>query len=363
MKLKYLKELDGIRAIAARMVMFFHFSAGIVSTDKLLLFIKKISIFGQTGVSLFFVLSGFLITRILLVSKDKTNYFYNFYIRRVLRIFPLYYLFLSIFYFLVPIFSKTPIVNFYNQFYYWIYMQDFAMTFNWDSVGPLHFWSLAIEEHFYLFWPFLIYFFNTNKIIFSIIGLLLISVLVRVLLISHHYEVFYFTFSRMDELAFGALLAILEMKNILRTDNSKKFILLFIVVMVPTIIIWSLNNASGNAILQIFKFILLSVAFFSFIGYVVTSKESNLFKRFLKLKPFSFSGKISYGLYVYHPLCFFIFNKFFSTNYFVVNLVGSFICTYIVATISYYLIESQFLKLKERFNYSEQKIILRKNIF
>ena len=75
MKLNHYKELDGVRAIAALMVMFFHFFSSIETNSKGLLLIKKLSIFGQTGVSLFFVLSGFLITRILINSKNKPTIF------------------------------------------------------------------------------------------------------------------------------------------------------------------------------------------------------------------------------------------------------------------------------------------------
>ena len=116
MKLKHFKELDGVRAIAALMVMFFHFFQNLDTQNVILISVKKYAIFGQTGVSLFFVLSGFLITRILLNTKHSESYFKNFYIRRALRIFPLYYLFLIIFYFLIPFFENSAIISFNQQF-------------------------------------------------------------------------------------------------------------------------------------------------------------------------------------------------------------------------------------------------------
>ena len=350
MKLKYLKELDGVRAIAALMVMVFHFFQPIETSNKILLLLKKVSILGQTGVSLFFVLSGFLITRILLSTKDNKNYFYNFYIKRSLRIFPLYYAFLIIYYYIFPIIAKSNFIDFNQQIYYWVYLQDFAQTFKWKNLfGPGHFWSLAVEEHFYLFWPLLIYFFNKKKIFISIIVLIVVSILVRIVLTYNGYEVFYFTFSRMDELAVGALLAILELNKRLINKNSYKFIILLFIVLLPTLAIFILNNASGNSSLQIIKFILLSFAYFSLIGFVITSNDNNIIKRILKLKAFSYTGKISYGLYVYHPICFWMFNHFFSTNHFLINLLGSFILTFIIASTSYYFFESYFLKLKHYF--------------
>ena len=352
MKIKYYKELDGVRAIAALMVIFFHFFSGISTDNSFLLMLKKVSVFGQTGVSLFFVLSGFLITRILLEAKEKSNYFLNFYVRRILRILPLYYFFLFLFYFVVPLILKTPILSLRGQIYYWIYMQNFAMTFNWFSEGPLHFWSLAVEEHFYIFWPFVIYFFNNTKILFVIFILVLISLLTRYLLLSNNYDVFYFTFSRLDELALGALLAIMEIKKFYLELQNKIFLLLLVVTLVLSTIIWIVNNASGNENLQIFKFLLLGFAYFALIGYLITCKDSNLLKRFFKLKVFLFTGKISYGLYVYHPLCFTIFYKFFVINNVFLNFFCCLFLTFLFATGSYYLIEVQFLKLKKYWNYS-----------
>jgi peptidoglycan/LPS O-acetylase OafA/YrhL len=356
MKLSYHKELDGVRAIAALMVMFFHFFQLLITNDSTLLLLKKYAIFGQTGVSLFFVLSGFLITRILLATKETPGYFSNFYIRRALRIFPLYYFALLLFYFIVPQLTGQEMLSGSGpRFYYWTYLQNFAMTFKWPSQGPLHFWSLAVEEHFYLFWPLLIYFLSKRHIVTAVVVLAVVSILVRVLLIKNDYPVFYFTFSRMDELAIGALLAVLELNKKLTPAHSKKFILLFALVIIPTVAIWVSNQSSGNASLQIGKFILLSVTYFSLIGYIITLKESHLIKKVLRIKALSYTGKISYGLYVYHPLCYGLFSYFFQTQYFIVNLLGSFALVYITASLSYYLFEARFLSLKKYFDYNKRE--------
>ena len=151
MKLEYYRQLDGVRAIAALMVMFSHFFVLNHSDHGILHAVNKISVLGQTGVSLFFVLSGFLITRILLATKQSPGYFADFYIRRSLRIFPLYYFFLALYFFIIPLIQHVPSVPWDHQFSYWIYLQNFAMIFGWSQTGPGHLWSLAIEEHFYLF--------------------------------------------------------------------------------------------------------------------------------------------------------------------------------------------------------------------
>jgi Predicted acyltransferases len=350
MKLNYYRELDGVRAIAALMVMVFHFF-GLSYVHNAYPTIAKFSVFGQTGVSLFFVLSGFLITRILLSTKNSPNYFYNFYIRRALRIFPLYYLVLIIYYFVLPLIFQSPSVPFNQQVYHWLYLQNFAKTFEWSYQGPGHFWSLAVEEHFYMFWPFTIFFLNNKKIIASCIAIVVFAILCRVILVSNNYEVFYFTFCRMDELAIGALLAFFELRNKLVAKNANKFLLLGIAILIPTITVWTFFTGSHNPILQVIKYLLLSFTYFSIVGYVVSVRESHPVKKLLGLKPLIFSGKISYGLYVFHPLVYVNVSKFIKTSNIAFDFVIMFTLTYLVASASFYFFEERFLKLKRFFKY------------
>jgi peptidoglycan/LPS O-acetylase OafA/YrhL len=352
MELNYRRELDGVRAIAALMVMFFHFFQ-ITTVHDSFTTLSKLAGFGQTGVSLFFVLSGFLITRILIFTKDTPRFFYNFYVRRALRIFPLYYLFLAIYFCLIPLIYKTPFPPLNLQIYYWIYLQDFAMTFNWKQAGPAHFWSLAIEEHFYLFWPLLVYYLSNKRIAIAIATIIAVAFLVRVLLVKNNYEVYYFTFCRMDELAIGALLALLEVKNKLIGKNATRFLLLFIIIIIPTLIIWIYFTGSGNPVLQVVKFTLIAFSYFSIIGFVISIKETHLIKKFLQINPLLFSGKISYGLYVFHPVCFGLVYHFMETSSTFLNFILSFAFTYLLATFSYYLFENKFLRLKKFFEYKK----------
>lgn len=358
MELTYRRELDGVRAIAALMVMFFHFFQ-IPEIYNAYATVIKLSVFGQTGVSLFFVLSGFLITRILLYTKNSPGFFYNFYVRRSLRIFPLYFLFLGIYYFLLPLIFKTSIIPFHLQVYYWLYLQDFGITFKWNMDGPGHFWSLAIEEHFYLFWPLLVYYLNNKKVAIASIIIIVIAFLMRLFLANHHYEVYYFTFCRMDELAIGALLALLEVKNKLISKNATKFLLLFVMIIIPTIIIWVNFSGSAIPVVQVVKFLMIAFSYFSIIGFLISVKETNFIKRILQIKPLLFSGKISYGLYVFHPVCFEIVHRFLNTNI-ILNFVLSFASTFLVSFISYYVFENRFLKLKKYFEYREPKVMKEK---
>src|SRR5688572_28211876 len=141
----YYPALDGLRGVAILLVVLYH-NFG---------FIKQ-SYFGWLGVDLFFVLSGFLITDILLRTRSQPGFLRDFYMRRVLRIFPLYYVSLIIFLFiLAPLTSAKVEWGYYlgNQVYFWTYLQNWLFIFKDPGNAHIlnHFWSLAVEEQFYIF--------------------------------------------------------------------------------------------------------------------------------------------------------------------------------------------------------------------
>lgn len=354
--MKYYKNLDGIRAIAALMVMVFHFFSSIELISTPLLFtLKKISVFGQTGVTLFFVLSGFLITRILISTKDNTGYFKNFYYRRMLRIFPLYYLFLIIFYFVYPLIFNTDYTPFKEQIYFYTYLQNFSLTFNWGANEPNHFWSLAVEEHFYLFWPLVIYLFSQKNLFRIIILIIVGSFALRILMLMQGLGVYYFTFTRFDSLAIGALLALLEVRQVFIKSNANKFLYLTIGILFPTVILWTFVSGGANIIIQVIKYLLLSFTYFALIGYVLSIQSKHFLNSILESKFFSYTGKISYGLYVYHPFAFALSETFLYSRNIIFNFLIAFLLAYCLSAISFHLFESKFLKLKKHFEFSEKK--------
>jgi peptidoglycan/LPS O-acetylase OafA/YrhL len=355
MKLSYYKNLDGIRAIAALMVMVFHFFRGIEPVTTTLSILTKVSVFGQTGVTLFFVLSGFLITRILMATKETQGFFKNFYVRRTLRIFPLYYFFLLLTYYILPHFFNTESPSLNQQVYYFTYLQNFATTFKWDAIGPGHFWSLAVEEHFYLFWPFIVYLFSNKNLTKIILGIVVGAMLLRALMLSEGYEVFYFTFTRFDSLAIGALLALLEVRGFFKESNSKKFMTLLAGLFIPTVFMWTYFTGAGNNYIQIFKFFFLSSIYFSIIGLLLCIKENHPVNKVLRTDFFSYTGKISYGLYVYHPLAYSICGRYFNTENIVFDFIIGLIMTYLISAISFHFFESAFLKLKKYFDYNRKQ--------
>lgn len=350
MGLKHYKELDGVRAIAVLMVMLFHFFQTAASSSFFLVkTVSKVSSFGWTGVSLFFVLSGFLITRILLKTKTAPSYFLNFYARRTLRIFPLYYLFLLLYFFLVPILEQLPVAPFNQQIWYWVYLQNFAWTFRWPVQGPDHFWSLAVEEHYYLLWPVLVYLLDKRRLKMAAISLIVISIITRYVLAANDLNFTRFTFARLDELALGSLLAIWESEGKLSSISPRKFILLFLATLIPAGAIWVLAAKNPLPIFGAVNFTLMALAFLGIMGYIINIRESHLLKRVLCTKPFNYTGKISYGLYVYHPLCFYLLHKYVNIPSVPLALIVNIGFSFVVATLSYYLFEVRFLSLKRNF--------------
>ncbi|MGN6648292.1 MAG: acyltransferase family protein [Cytophaga sp.] len=350
MKLRYITELDGVRGVAALMVILFHFFHGLFKSsgfvyDKL----HKVSIFGQSGVILFFVLSGFLITRILLDTKEDESYFKKFYIRRSLRIFPLYYFALALYFFVLPFLLKgIPDCHGQGEWYFWVYLQNVARTFEWPSCGPSHFWTLAVEEHFYLFWPLIVYLFNFEKLTKTIVIILIVTIIVRVVMLENRLGIFYFTFSQMDSLAIGGLLAIWERKGTL-ASKTIYFKIALPVLAFLLIAIWYMYSGEGNMFIQVIKPLVLSGFYVSVIGYIINTNGwvQNVFKNKILL----FTGKISYGLYVYHPFVFLFIYEYLNSKFIIVNFITCVGMTYMVSLLSYYLFEKRFINMKSLFSY------------
>src|SRR5438045_2849128 len=159
----YVPELDGVRGLAILGVMALHFVGTIAPTNVLERALAKAAGYGVWGVDLFFVLSGFLITGILYDSKASSRYLRDFYMRRALRIFPLYYGVLFVLFVLIPrdMLSRVdPQLGAARdlQVWVWPYLTNVYLGAGqtWSIPYISHFWSLAIEEHFYLVWPFVI---------------------------------------------------------------------------------------------------------------------------------------------------------------------------------------------------------------
>lgn len=267
-----------------------------------------------------------------------------------------YYFFLIIHYFFAPFLLHTHISPFGKQIYYWVYLQNFAITFHWPADGPSTFWSLAVEGHFYLLWPCLVYFLSKKGLKTAVVALLVLSLGCRLLLLYRGYEVFYFTFTRLDEIAIGSFLAIWEIEGKLK-GNAKKFLFALVLVLIPTLFIWTRVTGKAMFVVQAFKYNLLGFCYFCLVGLAVSMRSESAVNRVLSSRPFSFTGKISYGLYVYHPLFFVLIAFWFPQISLPVRFVLCFGGAYLVAYLSYTLLEARFIGLKKRFAYNRSATI------
>jgi len=349
----YLPGLNGIRAIAAMAVVITHINNrleyyGIPNAALLDL--------ATYGVTIFFTLSGFLITYLLLKEIEKTNTIdvKKFYMRRILRIWPLYYIYLIIVVFLNGIsniqwpilFYFLMIPNFKNSFVGIIntVVGDKVMTF---MVG--HYWSLGVEEQFYAFWPWVI---KKSKNLFLILTVFPIAfVILKLALRLFHapYNILVFVnYTRFGCLVLGGLGAYLFFKKSTKIQIVKsKWIeisawLFFIFVAANK---FHLTSIIDHEIISIFTLIII------FNQIDNPKKLISLENKFL-----DYLGKISFGLYVYNPLVIYLmayfFNSFIIDNSLVKKtlIYGLVIITIIlVAHISYNYFEKHFLKLKDKY--------------
>lgn len=350
---RYYPQLDTLRAFAAFGVINLHW---LNSSYPELFGISHNSHwdFGHFGVQLFFVLSGFLITNILLEnksSKSNKKVIKNFYIRRFLRLFPIYWLFII---FLVIVEDKFVIENIG-------WFLTYTANFKFYEAGGLidvwsnHLWTLSIEEQFYLAFPFLILLTPKKLEILVPIVLISASLLFKSLCHGSGESINLLTIAQLDMLGAGVGLALiknrfLEKFNLLTGSVGKTTM---IISLASCIWIYYFINP-GSTIWIAFDYLLLIS--FSLLVANTASGFSGITGKIFNNKILIYLGKVSYGLYVYHkvvPVMLLIFLKKLDvqiTNilvYYIINLAILLIATHL----SWILIEKPFLKLKSKFEY------------
>ena len=352
----YNRQIDGLRCFAVLGVLVFHF----IHFENV--FLARFP-FGQ-GVNLFFVISGYLITKILLINKEKieeakttqTKSFKTFYFRRCLRIFPIYYL--TIFFLLI--------INFQNARDVWVWLVTYATNFyisiaHYPYIGSFsHLWSLAVEEQFYLIWPFLIFFIPRKYIEKIIIGFILMALIFK---ITYYYFFGYstainaLTISCADSLGFGALIAYwsLYRESWLSSINKVRFIVL--ISFLPYIYFMIYPRQFGVITMVANNFLFSITAFF----IVIKASQlqfSLVTKLLLENKLALHIGKISYGIYLYHFFMPDFYNQLIEwfPNHFssgsIFRTPFLFVSSIVFAECSWYLLEKPVMKLKDKFQYS-----------
>lgn len=211
--LSHLPALDGLRGVAILLVLAHNFATVPLPPTLMGRMVEEALDLGWIGVQLFFVLSGFLITRILLQTQGASNYYSSFFGRRVLRIFPLYYGALFVALVVFPLFGAVSPVLAHDQahqIWLWLYLSNWAQLLNFDSHVFPHFWSLAIEEQFYLLWPLLVRRRDGRQVLRLCLTIAMVSFVVRVTMLwqgASPESVYTNTVCRMDALALGAAVA------------------------------------------------------------------------------------------------------------------------------------------------------------
>jgi len=351
--MKYIKGYDGLRAISIGMVFYSHLPFGDPFTDPQMNTRVGMIFSGDMGVKIFFVLSGFLITRILLQEKYTTGRisFANFYTRRFIRLLPP----LFVFYLALVIFMLSGIIDpqWAGLTFSFFYLYNFVpKKYYSGELGPM--WSLGVEEQFYLFWPVIIHFFR--KYIPFIAGLIVMLCLVAKVylpgIIFFHSGKFYslndYTFlDRWFLPAFAPVMigAISSFLIFNREDKwSRYFTKMF--SLVPALFIYFLPLFILRSLFAFaYGIELLQICGISGLLLWVFFNQKSLLTRILEFKPVAYTGKISYGLYVYHGL----FIRTGPGQLFIQQYPLNIFLTAAAAILSYECMEKRVLKLKEKF--------------
>jgi len=377
---KYIPELDGLRAVGILAVIMVHWNPLGHHYNEVLPFVTRFPRLGWVGVDLFFTISGFLITGILLSTKGKEGYFKNFMARRALRIFPVYYLLLFLVWVVFPLLpdfyeyvfsSDTPI----GVVSYWLYFSNIMMGYGPAKHELLQItWSLSIEEQFYLVFPLFVYRYTPRTLAKIAIGILIAGPILRAFCLFYlgnsANSIQFLTPLKLDSICYGILLRIwLESMSV---DQFRKYqkLAVRLLPLIPLGLLAMLylqesQTADGKRLVGQNPWNI--VIGFSFLGFgsalliLASLGENKKFwlNRFLTQKYMINIGIISYGIYLYHETV-----EVMLSDY-LVGVLGfeepslimkfcffipvSFVLTMTIATLSWRYFEKPILQYKKLF--------------
>jgi len=367
-------ELDGIRGIAILLVLLLHFSILPLYNgpgEMLLRALLGIGI-GWTGVDLFFVLSGFLITGILIETKGTPGYFRTFYIRRFLRIFPLYYATLAVFFWVF-----MPLTGLKAQpgeiLWYLGYLSNWRTAFGPEIPGISHTWSLGIEEQFYMLWPLVVYSLSERSLRW-VCGAIALSILVLRISLMWSLDplvLYRATPFRMDGLALGSLLASIA-RNPTLTSSFRRFLrpaLLSGLLLFGAAVACAATTAWDNPYMSSFGFTGTALVGVSCVFHAFdTSGTNTRYARLLRRGLLQSFGKYCYALYLLHGpvslVCRFLLRRLpLDLGYFgnlwlsLVSIVLGIVISYLLARLSWRFLEAPCLRWKDTFTYRMQPAV------
>jgi peptidoglycan/LPS O-acetylase OafA/YrhL len=361
---KHMPSLDGLRGVAILLVLLHHLTGSMNAEFTVNQRFNNWAELGWTGVDLFFVLSGFLITGILYDAKQKPNFFRNFYARRALRIFPLYYTALALVILISPVLVYLKLKGTASPMWISIYATNFVISFKGlGAFGVLdHFWSLAVEEHFYFIWPAVVFFLSRKKVMMVAVAFFLISPILRILTMdgSEYLPIasYMATPMRMDSLAAGAFIALLVrgpkgMEGLLRPAAmvaGTMFVVFFAMV------IFRHSKSHQDLVIGTVG---LSVLWAMYGSVLILALNWKPLESMMMLPVLRWFGKYSYGLYVWHPIIFMLVfhndvaRRLRHGSGLMPELASAAVALtvmFAVTLLSWHLWEKQFLKFKHRFD-------------
>ena len=363
---RLIPELDGVRGLAVLLVMLCH-STMIQAPPESVPFILRNALFlGWSGVDLFFVLSGFLITGILLDSRGSSNYFSSFYARRVLRIFPLYFIsVLAYFHLALPLahhFGQWKAFTNSLEMWFWIHLSNWKLAFGEDGGRLSHFWSLAIEEQFYLFWPLVVFFAGRRRLPYVCLALIGISFGLRCFYAHNDFGIWFLyclTPFRVEPLAVGSLAAVLVRNGrtlaMLRDSRLLAGVAAVGVILLFAVLLTGRSVDFGTPLMATLGFTSFAIIYGCLVlfAYMQSGSPDWLVSQLRRpvLRAF---GKYSYAIYVFHVPLFVMYGRFLPARlgfiFWFLAVVGAIGLSYGLALVSWHLVEKHFWGLKRRFS-------------
>ena len=355
-------ELDTLRGIAVSLVVLFHafgFSYGASGLSGVPKFLVGLTMGGWVGVNLFFVLSGFLITGILLDTKDRSDFYRRFYTRRALRILPLYYAVLV----LLLVLVRTELVARHASWSFLalsaIYLSNVTPFFGVPmQYGVL--WSLSVEEHFYLLWPIAVRALSRRKVIACAVTVIAACVALRILYYFIGWSNNGYLWLSADGLAMGASLAALARNPEPRRDVRRCTLAAFVssgtlLVCGAPFGIFSAGHFLGLTVRET----AIDLFFLGVLGAALLIGTSQ-YRQFVNIRVFQFLGTISYGVYLTHMLVFEVVAHFTlrhwpslraSAGHFALMVAQFCVAAPLTVAITYlsrWYFEERFLRMKDR---------------
>ena len=365
-----LPALDGLRGVAILLVIGHNLEILDDPADRIGRVVELALNLGWIGVQLFFVLSGFLITRILIATKESPRYYQSFYVRRALRIFPLYYAILLLVFVAWPHVASLPPaydLDRQHQAWLWLYLTNWFEPYGIGGKAFPHFWSLAVEEQFYLVWPFLIHRLNPRQVLNTCLAVAVLSLGARIAMVMTNTNpdaVYMWTTSRIDALALGgAAAALMASPQTLRCLAGRSNVLFWTAGgfgLCGFVLTHGYPRTSHLGQTLGYSWLAVTFALLMLAAAAPETKPGRwtLWHHVLRSRPLRVLGKYSYGMYIFHkPLHDLVGSVWLKQTvwgatptylFAIAYVLLATAATLVTAMLSYHLVEVRFLNLKQR---------------